>query len=55
MVVATSVATDSRVLREAQSLVDDGYFVEIVGRNIPEDYDPPKGIKVYSVLLRWLP
>jgi glycogen(starch) synthase len=48
MVVATSVATDSRVLREAQSLVDDGYFVEIVGRNIPEDYDPPKGIKVYS-------
>jgi glycogen(starch) synthase len=48
MLVATSVATDTRVLREAQSLVEDGYFVEIVGRNVPEDYDPPRGIKVYS-------
>ncbi|HEX7404364.1 MAG TPA: glycosyltransferase family 4 protein [Candidatus Nanopelagicaceae bacterium] len=48
MVVATSVVTDTRVLREAQSLVDDGYCVEIVGRNVPEDYVPPKGIKTYS-------
>ena len=48
MVVATSVATDTRVLREAQSLVQDGHFVKIVGRNIPENYVPPSGIKVYS-------
>jgi glycogen(starch) synthase len=48
MVVATSVVTDTRVLREALSLIDDGYSVDIVGRNIPEDFVPPKGITVYS-------
>ena len=48
MVVATSVATDTRVLREAQSLVDEGYFVIIVGRNVRDDYVPPRGMKVYS-------
>jgi len=48
MLVATSVATDTRVLREAHSLIQDGCFVTIVGRNIPEDYVPPRGIKVYS-------
>jgi glycogen(starch) synthase len=48
MVVASAVVSDTRVLREAQSLVEDGYAVEIVGRNIPEDYVPPKGIAVYS-------
>lgn len=48
MVVATSVAGDTRVLREAQSLVGDGHTVEIVGRNVPQDFTPPEGIKVYS-------
>lgn len=48
MVVATSVASDTRVLREAQCLVDGGYKLEIVGRNIPADFVPPKGITVHS-------
>lgn len=48
MVVATSVARDTRVLREAQCLVDDGYQLEIVGRNIPADFVPPKGVTVHS-------
>ncbi len=48
MLVATSVATDTRVLREAQSLVREGYEVLIIGRNVPSDYMAPKGIIVYS-------
>ena len=48
MVVATSVARDTRVLREAQTLVDAGFDITIVGRNVPEDFQPPKGISVLS-------
>lgn len=48
MLVATSVARDTRVLREAQTLVDDGYFVTIIGRNVPSDFSPPKGISVLT-------
>jgi glycogen(starch) synthase len=48
MLVATSVVSDTRVLREAQSLVKDGFDVIIVGRNVPTDYQPPKGIAVLS-------
>jgi len=48
MLVATSIATDTRVLREARALVDQGYLVEIVGRAVPKDYFPPRGITVYS-------
>lgn len=48
MLVATSVARDTRVLREAQTLVDDGFVVTIVGRGVPADFQPPKGISVLS-------
>ena len=46
--VATSVAGDSRVLREAMALVDLGYIVKIVGRDVPKDFRPPTGITVFS-------
>ena len=48
MLVATSVASDTRVLREAQCLVDDGFDVTIVGRNVPADFQPPKGISILT-------
>jgi glycogen(starch) synthase len=48
MLVATSVVTDTRVLREARSLVKDGLDVIIVGRNVPTDFQPPKGITILS-------
>lgn len=48
MLVATSVAGDTRVLREAQSLVSDGFIVTIVGRNVPTDFQSPKGISILS-------
>jgi glycogen(starch) synthase len=48
MLVATSVVTDTRVLREAQSLVKDGFDVIIVGRDVPVDFQPPKGISILS-------
>ena len=48
MLVATSVVSDTRVLREAQSLVKDGFDVIIVGRNVPADFQPPKGILIRS-------
>lgn len=50
MLVATSVATDTRVLREAQSLVRDGYELLVVGRNVPPDFNAPHGIRVLSAL-----
>ena len=46
MLVATAVEGDTRVLREAQSLANDGFVVTIVGRNVPEDFQPPDGICV---------
>lgn len=49
MLVATSVATDTRVLREATTLVDAGHTVHIIGRSVPEGYAPPPGITVSSV------
>ncbi len=48
MLVATSVAGDTRVLREAQSLVDDGFVITIVGRNVPEDFQGPTGISILT-------
>lgn len=48
MLVATSVATDTRVLREARSLVSDGHEVMIIGKDVPEGFTFEK-IKIYSV------
>ena len=49
MLVATSVATDSRVLREARTLTGAGHSVHIIGRSVPEDFEPDSGITVSSV------
>ncbi len=49
MLVATSVATDTRVLREARTLVDAGNTVHIVGRSVPSEFDAGEGITVSSV------
>ena len=49
MLVATSVSTDTRVLREASTLVADGHEVHIVGKSVPADFTPPPGVTVSSV------
>ncbi len=40
MLVATSVATDTRVLREATTLAAAGHRVHIIGRSVPSDFEP---------------
>lgn len=49
MLVATSVATDTRVLREARTLAEAGHGVHIIGRSVPEGFDPGDGLTVSSV------
>lgn len=49
MLVATSVATDTRVLREARTLVGAGHAVHIIGKSVPEGFEPDPGITVSSV------
>ena len=49
MLVWTGVSTDTRVLREASALVEDGHEVHIIGRAVPEGFDPGPGITVASV------
>lgn len=49
MLVATTVATDTRVLREATTLVNAGNRVHVVGRSVPPGYEPPDGVTVSSV------
>ena len=40
MLVATSVATDTRVLREASALADAGHQVHVIGKDVPEGFEP---------------
>ncbi|AQX15592.1 glycosyl transferase family 1 [Tessaracoccus lapidicaptus] len=49
MLVATSVATDTRVLREASSLAGIGHSVHIVGKSVPAGFAPGPGVTVSSV------
>ncbi len=49
MLVWTGVSTDTRVLREAATLVEHGWQVHIIGRAIPADFVPPPGITLSSV------
>ena len=49
MLVWTGVSTDTRVLREARTLVDAGWSVHIIGRAVPSGYVAPHGISVSSV------
>ena len=48
MLVWTDVATDNRVLREAETLVAAGHSVHIIGRHVPEEFRPAPGITVSS-------
>ena len=49
MLVATSVATDTRVLREASALADAGHSVHVVGKDVPEGFEPAHaGVTVSS-------
>jgi len=49
MLVATSVATDTRVLREATALVGAGHTVHVIGKSVPGDFVPPAGVTVSSI------
>ena len=49
MLVWTGVSTDTRVLREARTLVDAGWSVHIIGRAVPVDFVAAQGISVSSV------
>ena len=49
MLVWTGVSTDTRVLREARTLVRAGWSVHIIGRAVPSDFVAPQGISVSSV------
>lgn len=48
MLVWTGVSTDTRVLREASTLVGAGASVHVIGRAVPEGWVPPVGITVDS-------
>ncbi|MHB1738795.1 MAG: glycosyltransferase [Actinomycetes bacterium] len=49
MVVMTDVAHDARVLREAETLVDAGHQVDVIGKDVPPGWSPPAGIRTISV------
>lgn len=49
MLVATAVATDARVLKEARALTGAGHRVHIIGKSVPSDFEPPAGVTVSSV------
>ncbi len=48
MLVLTSVATDTRVVREAGTLAAAGHQVHVIGKDVPADYQPPPGVTVSS-------
>ena len=48
MLVATPVANDTRVLREATALVGAGHAVHVVGLGVPPGFVPPHGVTVSS-------
>ncbi|HWG23948.1 glycosyltransferase [Actinospica sp.] len=49
MLVQSNVAHDARVLREARSLADEGHAIHIIGKDVPQAWQPPTGITVGSV------
>ncbi len=48
MLAQSPVAGDTRILREAASLVADGHRVTVVGRDVPQGFEPD-GLRVLSV------
>jgi glycosyltransferase involved in cell wall biosynthesis len=49
MLVMSDVAHDSRVLREAAALADQGHTIHIVGKDVPQEWTAPRGVTVESV------
>jgi glycosyltransferase involved in cell wall biosynthesis len=49
MLAQSPIAGDTRILREATTLRDHGHDVVIVGRQVPEGFEPPPGIEIRSV------
>ena len=49
MLVMSDVAHDSRVLREAVALADQGHAIHVVGKDVPPGWSPPRGVTVESV------
>jgi len=48
MLVATSLATDTRVLREATTLAAAGHDVHVIGKQVPAGWTPPRGVTASS-------
>lgn len=48
MLVATSLASDTRVLREATTLAGAGHRVHVIGKQVPPDWTPPPGVTASS-------
>lgn len=48
MLVATSVVTDARVLREAGTLGEAGHAVHVIGKQVPEGAPTPPGVTLSS-------
>jgi glycosyltransferase involved in cell wall biosynthesis len=49
MLVATSLASDTRVLREATTLARAGHVVHVIGKQVPAGWTPPDGVTASSV------
>jgi glycosyltransferase involved in cell wall biosynthesis len=49
MLVQSNVAHDARVLREARSLAAEGHVIHIIGKDVPQGWEPPTGVTVESV------
>jgi glycogen(starch) synthase len=49
MLVATSLASDTRVLREATTLAEAGYAVHVIGKQVPAGWVPRAGVTASSV------
>ena len=48
MLVATSLASDTRVLREAVTLARAGHAVHVIGKQVPAGWQPPDGVSASS-------
>jgi glycogen synthase len=48
MLVATSLASDTRVLREATTLARAGHAVHVIGKQVPAGWVPPTGVTASS-------
>ena len=49
MLVATSLASDTRVLREASTLAQAGHRVHVIGKQVPAGFEPADGVSCSSV------